>query len=277
MQIASLSVPTGVEVSGGALSRTGAVVFWSRESKTVMASNGASFRALCRGEALDPLSAAFSESSRHIEIVDGRSGRIFQATVNGMCRVGPQLGRAGTILAASYSRSTKEWIVLSHRNGRSVLVTREAGRPKYLPIPFVPIADLKMTHMTVSPTGVVLSSLKAPFNWTLVSLAGRMLVWGRPFASDTIVAHGSDSAPSSQLLGMATHSVGDGFVQLLADPRTDLRVFVFYGLDGRASRRTTIGVSLGFLDYEPAATRFLAFRRTDSSELVTYLLARFSR
>ena len=110
-----------------------------------------------------------------------------------------------------------------------------------------------------------------------MSRAGRTLVRSRPFTADTVITGVSDTVVSSELVGMATHAIDKGFIQLLADPRSDLRVLVVYGPDGRTFRRATIGVSLGLLDFEPVATHVLALRRTDTLELVTYSLHRSGR
>lgn len=128
--------------------------------------------------------------------------------------------------------------------------------------------------MTASAAGIVLSSLKPPFAWASLDWRGETIVRGRPFSVDTVLRNDSVAVSSPRLVGMATRAIDDGFIQLLADPRSDLRVLVLYSDKGRRSRVTTVGVSLGFLDFNLDRGHMLALRRTNMSELVTYSLHR---
>lgn len=75
---------------------------------------------------------------------------------------------------------------------------------------------------------------------------------------------------------MPTLEIDSGFIQVLADPKSDLRVIVLYSPNARLVRQAVMRVSLGFLDFEPITNRLLALRRTDGLELVTYRLQRNS-
>lgn len=277
VEIASYTVPAGLEVTGAALSEKGSVVFWSRDSKSVMVTDGRITRGLCIGQNLDPLAAAFAAGSSLVEIVDSRSSRLVRAVPGGDCRKGSGLGNPGWIIAAAYSRETGEWVGLTNRAGQSSLVILRAGRLRHVPVPTIPVASIPMTHLRASRGGVLLSSLSWPFRWEALSWTGALLRSGRPFVTNTFVRLGRDSALHSQLHGMATLAIRQGFVQVLADPRTDLRVLVRYSPEGRPAARTTLGVSLGLLDFEPSTERLLAIRRTDRAELVTYSLRRSDR
>ena len=277
VQIASRSLPAGFEVSGGVLSADGSIVFWSRDRKAVMATNGQIIQRLCTSVSLDPIAAAYVGPST-FEIVDAASGRIFIATSTGDCRAIGRLGRPAAVHAAVYSPETAQWAALTTLNGTTVLAVKRRGQTvTHVPLHLVLQRELPTTHVTASEDGVVLSSLRVPFTWTSVSWAGREMITGRPFSGDTVVTAGSHSSMSSRLFGMATHAVGDGFLQVLADPRSDLRVLQSYDARGRTLKQTAIAVSLGILDFEPTRSRVLALRRTNTSELVTYSLHRSAR
>lgn len=275
-QTASLIVPAGFEVSGAALSQNGALVFWSRESKAVRWSDGRRIRELCLGIDLNPLAAAFNERSKKIEIVDAQTGRIYQADAGGSCRVKYTLGRAGPVHAAAYARGPGQWFGLMKRDGRTlVVVVQPDGRRGQLRLPYIPEQDLVVTHMTASRAGVVFSRLRPPFAWQSVAPTGRIISAGRPFGVDTTIKVDSDSAVGSNLLfGTPVRAIDSGFIQLLSDPRTDVRVLVTYASNGRPNKISTIKLSLGLLDFEPSTNRLLALRRTDIAELVTYSLNR---
>lgn len=262
-------------MSGAALAPNGALVFWSRESKAVRWTDGRSMRDLCLGVNLNPLAAAFNATSKKIEIVDGQTGRIFQTNPGGACRVKSTMGRAGRVQAAAYARGAGQWFGLMRRDSRTfVVVVENNGRRSQLRTPHIPEQDLAATHMTASQTGVVFSTLKAPFAWRSVAPTGRIESHGRPFRADTTIKMASDSAGISELFGTPVRAIDAGFIQLLSDPRSDLRVLVTYAPNGRANKVSAIKLSLGLLDFEPTANRLLALRRTDMAEIVTYSLQR---
>lgn len=156
------------------------------------------------------------------------------------------------------------------------MIAGEGKRSRHVALPTVPVADLATTHMTRSSSGVVLSSLTSPFIWKSVSTAGRTLIWGRPFPTEARIEEISGSAARSSFLGLAAYEIDEGFIQLLADPRSDLRVISVYGPDAKVISQTSLRVSLGFLDFERETNHLLALRRTDGLELVTYRLMRTS-
>lgn len=232
VELASRPLPSGFEVSGGGLSADGSIVYWSRDRKEVMVTNGQTAQRLCGLIALDPIAAAYVRSST-FEIVDAGSGRIFVATPKGDCRPLGALGPLGSISAAAYSSETDRWIALTIVNGTTLMASKGRGETtRRIALNFVRESELPMMHLTASRDGLALSSLRAPFTWTLVSWIGTVTATGRPFDADTRVKAGSQSSLSSRLFGMATHAVGDEFLQLLADPRSDLRVLVRYDAKG---------------------------------------------
>lgn len=181
VQVASVSVPASFEISGGTLSESGALLFWSRENKAVMWTDGRLTRTLCPGSSIDPLAASFARSSSSIEIVDGHSGRVVSATSRGSCLTGRRLAPPGTIVAASYVHKTDEWVGLTAANGQSALVFSSDGKGLVeVPLSLRPAA-LRAMHMTPSVNGVVLSSLMAPHEWLSVSREGQTLMRGQPF------------------------------------------------------------------------------------------------
>lgn len=276
IQESSFSLPRGFEVTGATLSENGSVVVWSRENSAVIWTDGESTKRLCPDQAIDPLASVVVNPPSGIEIVDGRTGRLILARLTGGCRWGRRLGPRGTIVAAAYHRRTSQWIALLSRGALSMLGgPRGRNEASQAPVP-VSAAELPTMHMTPSATGVILSSLKAPYEWVSISTDGVPLMRGRPFMTDTTVASGSDFRASAGFLGMSTHHIDSGYVQLLADPKSDLRVIVVYATNAEVTRRTTLDVPIGILDFQPTTKRLLALRRTDELELVTYRLRRTS-
>jgi hypothetical protein len=72
------------------------------------------------------------------------------------------------------------------------------------------------------------------------------------------------------MLGLAVFALDTGYIQLLADPKTDLRAMLVYAPDGSLTHVTTIDTSMGILSTDPTEHELLMIRRTDKLEIVRY-------
>lgn len=271
VQVAAYRIPTGTEISGGAMSSSGALVFWSREARTVMLVRRSGTRVVCQATVRDPIAASFDEGASPPQVVDATSGRIFNVLATGACSAIAELGPG--LLGATRLPDSGEWVGLRAQNGRTTLSYARSGKRVDFPVAGVPLGDIENTHITSSSRGVVLSSLQGRRNWILISRTGRVAARGQPSAADAPIGEAKSMRPS-QLLGMPTHAIPGGFVQMLVDPRSDMSVMVVYDDVGRVVRRTRLNVSLGILHVRCPVNRVLALRRTDRAELVTYSLHR---
>ena len=69
---------------------------------------------------------------------------------------------------------------------------------------------------------------------------------------------------------MGVFALDFGFVQILADLRSDRRHLLVYDAAGAFKRRRAIDVPFGILDTVPDRQELLAVRRTDRLEILTY-------
>lgn len=74
----------------------------------------------------------------------------------------------------------------------------------------------------------------------------------------------------AKLSGLAAVATDSGYLQVLADPRSDRRILVRYSLDGEWRANREIEVPLGFLHSRPDDALLLALRQTDRKEYVVY-------
>jgi hypothetical protein len=109
-----------------------------------------------------------------------------------------------------------------------------------------------------------------PFHWQAADLDGRVLIKGRAFERDTIFRLDGDSTAASRLIALPVVQLDSGFLQLFADPASDLRVLVVYRRDGARQRVSVIDASLGVLTTAPQRRMLVALRESDRSELVVY-------
>ncbi len=61
-----------------------------------------------------------------------------------------------------------------------------------------------------------------------------------------------------------------GFVQTIADLRSDRRSLLLFGSDGRFIRSTQLDIPMAFVSADPMAHRLIALRDIDERELVEY-------
>lgn len=272
VQHAFLHVPADVQVSGARLSQDGSIVFWSRESGGVWRAEKGSMQRLCAATDLVPI-AAGQVNSALVEIFDAQTNEIVSAGNDGECGVRLRLGRQGAVQAASYTPATDEWLAVeADSDGSAVLLAERTNVIRRFPLDASLFRESKATHVRFTHDGLVLTSLRWPFNWRLIRLDGRILATGQPFASDVVMALGEDTSSVSQWRGLPAYQIDSAFLQVLADPRSDVRALAVYDVDGSTRSLTLVGLSLGILDFEPLSNRLLMLRRTNGQELVTYRL-----
>lgn len=92
-----------------------------------------------------------------------------------------------------------------------------------------------------------------------------------PFDSDSHRNVAGQLIDLTVLLGTGIFALDSGFIQILVDPKSDLRLVVRYAQNGAPEAVESLSTAFGILDTEPACKVLLALRRTDRLELVWYL------
>lgn len=137
-------------------------------------------------------------------------------------------------------------------------------------------AALRRGYLTAAGRNAILSSLQWPFAWMSVDARGLKTTAAEPAGDWThTVTSGKFSGPAIQdsirgWVGLSTVKLDQGFLQTLADPRSDRRVFVLYDNNGHVVRATSVDVAMAAVASEPRARLLLFLRRTDRLELVVY-------
>jgi len=106
-----------------------------------------------------------------------------------------------------------------------------------------------------------------PFEWVALDTTGRVTLRARAIA---ITSGRSLDTTFVEWVGLPVVPLDRGFLQTLADPRSDRRILVLFGKHGQVLRQTGFGVPFGILAALPERRLLLALRRTDLTEIVTY-------
>ncbi|MES2177602.1 MAG: hypothetical protein V4550_07020 [Gemmatimonadota bacterium] len=149
--------------------------------------------------------------------------------------------------------------VVSGRSDEAIYLSREGS------------VDRQLVHQySTGDWSAIETQLHWPFRWTMARLATGDTASGIPFSSDTVLSLGSDSTLASKLLALPTIRLDRGFLQQLADPRSDLRAMLVFDDEGRKVRATMVDGALGFLGANIETRSLIALRTSDVRELVVY-------
>lgn len=263
-QLRAIRIPEGVSVTGAALSDRGTILFWAGPEKLVYLVADGRKRQVCSNRKLAVIAGAFVNGDT-AELLERTSGRVYRLLPTGACRLLETLG----IDAYAAARTNGGWLAgIRDSAGREIiaLVGTNPSQPRQKLIDSV---ELGRTHLTASDGGVVTSAVHWPFRWTLHRMTSRDVV-GLPFVHDTLIRDGQDSVLATRLLGLPTFPLDHGYLQLLTDPASDLRVLTIYDEEGVRKRSVVINAAIGVLATRPSARQLLMLRQTNRREIVLY-------
>lgn len=268
-EVRAVALPTDLDITGAALAANGALVAWSQSQGVVVANKGAGWFLVCAHRAIEPIAAAFRPDGG-LEIVDGH-GTILEGTGD-QCSAGARLPAGAVISSAVLADST--WILSLRTSNASSALVKLAKDGRVEPIPGADAADAPNSD----PLAIVLraghgfvtqGSLHPPFAWRIV------MVSAAPDGERSPRPHGLvrpslDEASGKDLLGLGVHMLDRGYLQVLADPRSDNRLLIRYDAAGRQVATRSLALPFGVIATTVAQRRLLAVRRTDRTELVVY-------
>ena len=264
-QLTTVSLPGTLAVSGAQLLSHSRVLVWSYRDGRVVVADSANLDTLCRERRIAPIAASARPGDGRIEIVDGVSHRVVYVSTNGACADGAVMPGATSPLAAA--RLLDGWVLLVEDSlgaARVEVLDVASGRTRRLASTLVG-GDFEARHTRLwsSDSMAVMSSMTWPFAWVAFTRSGRVVARGKAFERDTVVSAANDTSRSGALIGLSVLRVGNGFVQVAADPRSDLRVTVTYDSAGHVANKSAVDVAIGLLDASADPPRVLILSRTE--------------
>jgi hypothetical protein len=160
------------------------------------------------------------------------------------------------------------WLLAANPSGESTQLwflptEKHPVRPVHVPIATTP----DRLFLATAGDDALVTFRSAPFTVWRIDSSGELI--------DTLQPH-VWSAPDgagerrSKWTALSALSLGDGFVQVLADLTTDARVLLAYDADGDLLSNRTIYAPFGFVAVATEARTLLALQTFVDSELVTY-------
>ena len=233
-----LQSPSGVK--GAVVSNDGRVVYWgngvalvSREQSRVIE--------LCPGRVSSAIAVAFVGDSS-IEILDAATAvaRIFSLDYRHVCHqrfetvlesgtrpVAAARMRSGWVMSVTGEDTVSEVISLNANGsaGWSVRNVQSQGQ------------DADHTYLGVSGETILVSSMLWPFRTTLVAGDGQVTA--------TFDAQSAADTTSREWIALPPVGIVGGFMQTLANPRSDRRLIILMNQRGKVLRGTEINTALG--------------------------------
>lgn len=265
--IAAYDHPVGDPIYGGTLSADSSALTWTRTAVVRHDARGSEF--LCEDEVVRPLSAEGLPNGV-VEIVDSTRNSVLRHDPTSGCRVAFQIPVDAPLVLAA--RLDDGWL-LAHaptpdRLQYRILTSDAMGRVAQPSTRVFSASESFRDTPLVTAAGstIIQSHSRWPFHWQQRDNVG------------TVLLHSSAVRDSSPLggaeyrswIGLAVIPLDRGFIQTLADLRSDSRFLVRYDSHGAVVTAVNLSVPVGFMDSRPELALALGLRETDRKEILVY-------
>jgi hypothetical protein len=259
----AISLPDTLQIGSIAVRDSQELLAWAPTQSVVLHIVRGERSAFGAGRLQLPVGAAFVDGG--CEVVDAQRRGIVSFDADGAEREFRPIAVTGALVNAV--RTPAAWFVGVNSSSEGYTLLRVLGDSISVlaRLPADPSAGAVLREAQLAPDGdgVLLTDVHAPFTTQRISAGGSVLGTLEP---------GLPAAASARAkwVPLPALSLGDGFVQVLADLTSDLRDLVVFDAEGRVLRRTRIEVPLAFVASVPAQHLLVGSRAIDGRELVGY-------
>lgn len=278
------------QVRGAAFGPKSSIVYWTAHSVVTLSPDLTTRQPVCSRLLSKPIAAAFGSGAEVVEVVDA-SGVLIIGRGDRCRRVQLKLG--GRLESAAHLPTG--WVALVRRPQTETpgLVWLQGGRRPLIPPVWPDLKGRDSDWLFVTATGgtLVAGLARAPFwwmhsapnadeqrarNWVLTEPnhpIAFMATDERAIPAEPI--HPLDllsSGPDPAWVGLSVLSTKFGFLQTLADLKSETRLLVTYDQGGRVVRRARIGTPLGLVASEPASDLVVGYASLRRPTLILYRL-----
>ncbi|MDP2858795.1 MAG: hypothetical protein Q8P50_12570 [Bacillota bacterium] len=274
-EVATWQPPEGFRLEGVSQSRTGELLVWSRRAAIVLSRHWEQQREVRFPENLSVVSAALVRggAQAEVEVLAQEPLALYRLAVDGSIRESTRLRVAGRLARATWS--PEGWLLLLERSEEDpatfALVRclgRDGGELRQ-------IATLEAdSYLANAPGLIVLSRISEPYTVHVLHEAGGRQRMEPPVdVLDSLMA-AQERGTRDGWAALSTIPINDGFMQVISDLTSDLRILVLYDALGRFSRARTLDAPLAFLASDLEEETLIAVRRVNQLELVRYTFGR---
>lgn len=262
-------LPDAFALDGAASTSSGALVLWSSKPGILLLIKKGRQVPIDASGLSSVVGAAFVAGDSVIEAVDG--GRRAVVRVSDAGEVTTTWSLDIPITVESAVRGANEWFVGGRTDAGQTrvysavegsgtrLIHSVDGRRGQNPV--------RRFHLSAAGADVLLMMTEAPF--TTFHLAERGSI--RSFAPEAHAPLGALLNDSTRRwVALRTVPLDRGYLQTIADVRSDKRLMVLYDRQGRVVRHQVLEAPIGFLGAIPSNQKLLAARWVSSAEVVEY-------
>jgi len=258
----AIVLPSALVITQGSLSDHGHILLWGPENSWIVQEGEAV--PLCGYPVPHVLNARIGVVGE-VEAILGPPNQGLLISSQEGCQF-KELGNALVELEAAASVGNG-WIALGAGGG--LIEVTLTGQTRSMPASSRSVATLAEAASDNLPSwmapaggGIILGQRGPPFTWLFSSLeAGEILA--TPFDREAALA-------VQEMVSTGVVSASPGFLQVVADLRSERRTLITFDQDGKRIRATEVAVPLGVLASNERTKRILAVRRTDLLEVVVY-------
>jgi hypothetical protein len=272
-RLRSVELDEGAQVRGAAFGPGDSIVYWTAREVFTLGPELERPRRRCSPFQSRPMAAAFGSSSRDVEVIDS-AGRLIVSDGSACRRM--SLDTGGRLLSAA--RSTNGWVGLVRPSAASPPIVIDLARVRSRRIeplwPPLKPGDEDWLFVTPSDKGVVVGMGRPPFWWSRINAADspELIAAGRtvsePLYPVALAAADADPAWASKTVLTTKY----GFLQTLADLKSEARVLVRYDSTGRVVSTSRISAPLGLVASSPNSDLVLGFASLKRPTLILYRL-----
>jgi len=265
-----IDIPLEFPLTAVTISDDGSALYWSGSARTVILHTAESVTILCPGALEEPVAAAFDPLDLlQIEIVDAGRSAIVTVSADGGCDHRTDLSGIGRLVGGA--RTGVGWVLarLDSLGVPTIVGLDSAGHLLWTKTSDGDLGNpltVRSAHIIAWESGTVLSSMVWPFRWLSLDRQGKAIVTG---AFEQVRAL-EERRSLAEWVGLPVLPIDSGYVQTLADPRSDARVLVLYKPDGALRRQRQLLGPIGLVASNILSRRVVALRRSDRLELIMY-------
>jgi hypothetical protein len=278
-------LPEDFDLAGAVMNESEGIVAWSRSTPRLLLAGEGRMAIVEYPSIYGALATRFVDSNRLIEVLDPSNGRLVRmdttGAISGESFLGPFTDSlvlvAATPIGASWGVAGRD------RHGNIHLYIKEPGHPathvgtlrrsdyaQTLPDSGAP---LNVYLRGTTSSGRLLATLQwFPFQVSLFPVDHARLLNFAPGLLSVLpnVARSIDSLNHRALISLPAVSLDQGYLQTIADLKSDSRVLVRYDERGKVVAQVHLAIPLGILQSLPTKRELLAVRTSGGSELVLY-------
>ena len=267
----SLQLPAGVIPRGGAIARDGTVLLWSDTQLWTVDPILGRLDPICVNQHLAPRQATFVRNAYGVALFDSLSSNVVEVTNKRHCDIRIIGNAEGAEVVVPWKSRWRE--IRYHPRGQ--LDIRESVNP-----------GAEWSQLRFPPRFPARFGVPTDYSWS-TDVDGQVLLAEAEFPFRTFrtnddkgvellidplqrAAAGERARLIDGWKSLRVMALDAGYLQVLADPRSDQRRFVLADSKGRVIRVTPLDVAIGMLDVNRERRLIVALRNIGVRELVYY-------